>query len=318
MAVRLGDKASSNGKKPGTPTIGTATAGNAQATVSFTPPSFLGKPAGSSYTIRAYTSSGTVDAGKSATGSTSPLTVTGLTNGTSYTFKVELSNGILTSAQSALSNAVTPVAPPFFPFFPGFGPFFPFFPGFAPFFPYFPPFVPFFPYFPYFPTFCFDEATPIMVVSEDGGVAYKRADEINIGDDVWAVNWDELIPENIQDPTTWSSDTMTNSAVVKTKIINISPSEKDITMIINGDQEKRFSLEQVILVKRSDTYMFISSGVLEIGDFVVEVSDNKEIQESLVESVDFINESRKVFKFDADPVDTLIAGNMIMHNAKAF
>lgn len=34
---------SSEGKKPGTPTIGTATAGNASASVAFTAPSYTGK-----------------------------------------------------------------------------------------------------------------------------------------------------------------------------------------------------------------------------------------------------------------------------------
>lgn len=89
---------------PQAPTIGTATAGNAQATVSFTPNATGGK-AVTSYTV---TSS---PGGLTGTGSASPITVTGLTNGTAYTFTVTATNANGTSAASAASNSVTPVIP---------------------------------------------------------------------------------------------------------------------------------------------------------------------------------------------------------------
>jgi hypothetical protein len=135
---RLGPVSSSAGRKPGTPTIGTATAGDAQATVTFTEPSYLGKP-NSPLTYTVVSSPSSI----SNTGSGSPIVVTGLSNGTAYTFTVKLNNTVMDSEFSAASNSVTPVivAPPFFPFFPFFPPFFPFFP---PFFPFFPPFFPVF------------------------------------------------------------------------------------------------------------------------------------------------------------------------------
>lgn len=85
----------------GAPTIGTATAGDAQASVTFTAPA-TGTP--TSYTVL---SSG----GQTASGSSSPITVTGLTNGTAYTFTVFANNAYGPSAASAASNSVTPVAP---------------------------------------------------------------------------------------------------------------------------------------------------------------------------------------------------------------
>ena len=108
----------SGGKQPGTPTIGTATAGIASASVTFTAPSYLGKPTGTTYTATSTPSDIT------GTSATSPITVSGLSNGTAYTFKVKLGNGVATSLESASSNSVTPAAAA--PFFP------PFFPGFAP------------------------------------------------------------------------------------------------------------------------------------------------------------------------------------------
>jgi len=90
---------------PGTPTIGIATAGNAQATVTFTAPISDGGSAITGYTV---TSS---PDGLTAAGTASPITVTGLTNGTAYTFTVTATNVIGTSTPSTASNSVTPSTP---------------------------------------------------------------------------------------------------------------------------------------------------------------------------------------------------------------
>lgn len=89
---------------PLAPTIGTATAGNASASVAFTPPSNTGRPAISGYTA---TSS---PGGITGPGATSPITVSGLTNGVAYTFTVTATNADGTGPASAASNSVTPSA----------------------------------------------------------------------------------------------------------------------------------------------------------------------------------------------------------------
>ena len=94
---------------PGPPTNVTATAGNAQAAVSFSPPASNGGSAITSYTVTSNPGSVT------ATGSASPITVTGLVNGTTYNFTVTATNSIGTGPASAPSNAVTPGASPTVP-----------------------------------------------------------------------------------------------------------------------------------------------------------------------------------------------------------
>lgn len=91
---------------PAAPTGVSATAGDAQATVSFTAPTFTGIPAG----ITGYRATSN-PSGITATGSSSPITVTGLTNGTSYTFTVQATNSIGYGPEGGPSGSVSPAAP---------------------------------------------------------------------------------------------------------------------------------------------------------------------------------------------------------------
>ncbi len=91
---------------PDAPIIGTATAGNANASVTFAPPANNGGSAITSYTVTS------APGNFIATGTASPLTVTGLANGTAYTFTVKATNVIGNSVASAASNSVTPIVPP--------------------------------------------------------------------------------------------------------------------------------------------------------------------------------------------------------------
>lgn len=95
-------------KVPNAPTIGTATAGNAQVSITFTAPSNVGGGAITSYiAVAKDSSSGAVF---TATGSSSPVVVTGLTNGNTYTVKVAATNAYGTGPESAASGSFTPSA----------------------------------------------------------------------------------------------------------------------------------------------------------------------------------------------------------------
>jgi hypothetical protein len=90
-------------KNPNAPTIGTATGGDASASVEFTPPSNVGGSAITGY--GAISTPGNV----TATAASSPISVTGLTNGTPYTFQVWALNTYGPGPFSAASGSVTPI-----------------------------------------------------------------------------------------------------------------------------------------------------------------------------------------------------------------
>jgi hypothetical protein len=97
----LGSSAGATKGPASAPTIGTATAGNASASVTFSAPSFSKLPI-TNYTVTAS------PGGATGTGASSPITVSGLSNGTAYTFTVTATNAAGTSAASSASNSVTP------------------------------------------------------------------------------------------------------------------------------------------------------------------------------------------------------------------
>ncbi|MGL6297217.1 MAG: beta strand repeat-containing protein, partial [Plesiomonas sp.] len=96
-----------NAVVPSAPTVGTATAGDTQATVTFSAPANNGGAPilAGGYTVTANPGNFT------GTGSSSPITVTGLTNGVAYTFTVTATNSAGTGVASAASNSVTPASP---------------------------------------------------------------------------------------------------------------------------------------------------------------------------------------------------------------
>jgi trimeric autotransporter adhesin len=96
---------------PDAPTGATAAAGNASASVSFTPGSDEGSPI-TSYTVTATDSTNPANGGQTDSGTSSPITVSGLTNGDSYTFTVTATNADGTGSASDPSNAVTPSTVP--------------------------------------------------------------------------------------------------------------------------------------------------------------------------------------------------------------
>ena len=92
---------------PGAPMIGSAVAGNGQATVSWTPPASNGGAAITGYVVTPYVGYYPLAPRTfSSTATTQPIT--GLTNGTQYRFRVQATNAIGTGGYSTVTAPVTP------------------------------------------------------------------------------------------------------------------------------------------------------------------------------------------------------------------
>jgi Ca2+-binding RTX toxin-like protein len=96
---------------PGAPTIGTATAGNAQATLTWTAPASNGGSAITGYTVTILNAANVTLGTRLSAGTGTSLVVTALTNGQAVHFRVAATNSVGTGGQSGDSNVVTPVAP---------------------------------------------------------------------------------------------------------------------------------------------------------------------------------------------------------------
>lgn len=304
---------------PNTPAAPSAVTVNnaAQDTVSWTAPSNGGK-AISNYDW---------ESDDSKSGSTSSTSVTlGQEAGTSQSYRVRAQNANGYSNWSQYSSSVTTFSFTPFSFVPysftpfSFAPY-----SFTPTFSFTPfSFAPysFTPTFSFTPTqYCIDEDTLIQVVglSEKYGnesVELKAAKDIKVGDSVWSISWDGL-KDDLTDPETSTvyPEELSNVQKVKTEIVSISPSKKEVTLYLNGDMGKRFSAEEKILVKRDNQHMFIQAKSITTLDEIFEATDSGMIAVP-VTSIDYIEEEREVFTFNAFPTDTLIAGNIIVHNKK--
>jgi hypothetical protein len=98
---------------PAAPTIGSATFGNASATVRWTAPPNDGGSTITGYLVRVLDGAGAqVGALHQADATATSLVVTGLTNGSSYQFQVAATNAAGTGPNSALSTVVVPATVP--------------------------------------------------------------------------------------------------------------------------------------------------------------------------------------------------------------
>ena len=94
---------------PSAPIIGTATAGNGSAMVTFSPPTSDGWSAITGYTVTCIPSNGGII--RSSSGPTSPILVSGLSSGKTYTCSVVATNGVGSGLASSASNTVIPSLP---------------------------------------------------------------------------------------------------------------------------------------------------------------------------------------------------------------
>ena len=161
---------------------------------------------------------------------------------------------------------------------------------------------------------CVDADTEMIKIDEDGSRSYVPAKEIQIGDYVLSMNWDELVDQNMGNYMNSTSASLTNPSLAPTMVVAKYAYEKNTTMYFNNDISTRMSLEQPILVLRDDAWTWVSSGDAYVGDILVMYNADGSTSETEITAVDYISELRDVYSFNCEDVDTFFAGNVLVHN----
>ena len=165
---------------------------------------------------------------------------------------------------------------------------------------------------------CIAPDTLVSVVGPEDTYIQIPAKDVVTGQEVWAHSFNEMDDESVSDPMTLAFNQLTDQAIVKTNVASIVEKEMPATMTINGDSTKKYSTVQGILYKRNGIYGYINTGLLEVGDLVMEYDYNTHsFNEIAVTSIEIDETPSTVYKFDMEPVDTFIAGNMVVHNRKS-
>ena len=161
---------------------------------------------------------------------------------------------------------------------------------------------------------CIDGETEIIVVNLNGTKSYVKAKDVNIGDYVLAMKWDELVDENVQNFMSATSSNLTNIETLPTLVIAKYEYEKPTTMYINNDITTRMSLEQPMLISRDGVWQWKHTGDIYIGDKFIKYISGDQVVEIDITSVDYISEMRNVYSFNCEDTDTFFAGNILVHN----
>ena len=165
--------------------------------------------------------------------------------------------------------------------------------------------------------FCVDEDTPITLVGPNDSIIHKPAKEVNIGDKIWALTFDEYIDESKEGYKGYLySKTLTNTRVVQCTVEGIIPGTRKDTIIFNNDSNKRFSFTERMLMKRNNIYQYIPAGDVVVGDIYIARNADNTISEKPITHIDIPTETRSVYRFMVEPVDHLFAGDMVVHNYK--
>jgi hypothetical protein len=161
---------------------------------------------------------------------------------------------------------------------------------------------------------CIHEDT--LISTPNGLIAAK---DVLVGDIIYAVKLAEIPNESLEsdeyDYSAFASSSLVStSGLVEVTVTQASPSTKASVMFFNGENDKKFSLEQPMFIKKDSVYQVIDSGFIEEGDFLVKIDESGNIIETLVTSIDVVQEESIVYSFGCEPEDWFIAGGYLAHN----
>lgn len=154
-----------------------------------------------------------------------------------------------------------------------------------------------------------------VVATPDGG---KAAQDLQVGDVVYSAMIDELSAyETPYTIGTWSSDTLSNTRVTTTRIKSVRLTRVSNVYVELNDTD-RYSVEQLVLVKRGEVYRFITAEALQVGDLVLSIDGENVGKTKLtaVEKVLITSEFTVVYLFATEQREVMFTNLALVCNMK--
>ena len=111
----------------------------------------------------------------------------------------------------------------------------------------------------------------------------------------------------------WSSDSLTFNGLVETEVTYLGP-KLSLCLYFNGQEDKKFSFTQTLYIKRSGVYRIVPSSDVEVGDYLITVSEDGSYGEELVEAITQTDDPEMTYLVGCEPQDWFIAGGYLVHN----
>lgn len=154
-----------------------------------------------------------------------------------------------------------------------------------------------------------------LVPTPDGR---KAVQDLQVGDTVYAMVAAELSPyETPYTVGTWSSMTLTPMAITRTKIASVRLMRVSNACVQVNNADK-FSVEQLVLVRREDRYRFVTAEFLQEGDVLLALSHTDPVVLSpvVVTSVETRSEFNVVYLFATERGEVMFTENALVCNMK--
>jgi hypothetical protein len=82
----------------------------------------------------------------------------------------------------------------------------------------------------------------------------------------------------------------------------------------NNDEAAKFSFTQTMYIKRENTYKIVPTSEVVVGDILVRVLQDGSYAETVVDSVNQIEEPQMTYLIGCEPQDWFVAGGYLVHN----
>lgn len=149
-----------------------------------------------------------------------------------------------------------------------------------------------------------DEIVPIKMIN------------IDIDDIIYSISADNLDESDLNGKLySWQTNYIENPRLVETRVKSIYQFKHTKLVYFNKDNNAKFSLEEPMLIKRNDSYEFITSGMIELGDTLLRYfPEEDKFHEVVVNDIDFEDGEFTTYNLITEPQNMLLVNGWVVHN----